>query len=218
MYILGGYQKTGTEWMKFILVNFFVGKQETWADYNTALPNLDAGPIPSSNFFKSHNPHLGIAAGGIAQVRHPFDVCMSSYRYIRDIDSLEVPPIEVYIDAFIHNRGEITFNELNGCDYVDHVMQWMSQPNAEIVKHEDLRGPYGPDKLRRALYGLGFKVYTEDVFHAMQDARMGRMLRLDVKGHIATQRRMWRDVWTEDQRFRGGIAFRPIMDRFGYEQ
>ncbi len=219
MYILGGYQKTGTEWLKFILVNLMVGKQDTWGAYDAALPNLDAGSTPASNFFKSHNPHLGIATAGIAQVRHPFDVCMSAYRYVKEVDKLEVPPIEVFIDLFIHNRGEITFNQLNGCDYVDHVKTWIDQDNARIVRHEDLRSPAGVAILHAALFNIGFGFSFEKVWRAMDRASVDRMRKLDNRNFLGTVKMgTWKDVWSEDQRFRGGIAFRSIIDRFGYEQ
>lgn len=219
MNILGGYQKTGTEWLKFILVNLTCGKQETWADYNTALCNLaDFCDEPLSGFYKSHFPDAIGMTKGIAQVRHPFDVCMSAYRYVHRVDKFDMVSIPVFIDLFIANRGEVSFNRMNCCDYVEHVQTWTEQVGTALVKHEDLRGPNGAAHLHRALNNIGLNYTFGDVWRAMDLASVDRMRSLDVTGHLGTMTSTWREAWTEEQRFRGGIAFRPIMDRFGYEQ
>jgi hypothetical protein len=216
MNILNGYQKSGTEWVKFILTNIFCGPQSTWVDYNICLPNLVIGADAPSGWHKSHKIEFE-GDKAIHLVRHPFDTIISAYRYRAVIDNVPVPDIGTYIDYFIEHNGDHEFNRINGGSLVEHFRFWQEQDHTFSIAHEILRSEGGPHVIFNVLRILDFSVTKIEVVEAFKLASVERMRELDTTeflGQVTVGQ--WQDHFTSLQRKKGYLAFRPIFDKMGY--
>jgi hypothetical protein len=230
-----GYQKSGTTWLLVTLVNLLNGPIGDWAGHRDLIPNWDdvfcaaraplgwcRGHVACSN----RVPHLERALGALVIVRHPLDVLVSSFRY-RMLYDWDVPEAEIdygrigpYVDVFIANRGDPTFNKTNKIDWYEHVRTWTAyDPGFSVawVRYEDLRE--GAEKvLTPALNRIGVTVDRAAVASALQAASLVRMRRLDDQSFIGAARvGQWRELLTTSQVRAAMDAFGPLCELLRYE-
>jgi hypothetical protein len=229
MNLLAGYQKSGTEWIKFVLTNLFAGERGSWGEYDEALPNHPRRESVSG-WIKTHEPTMSDGFDrALYLVRHPLDVCISSYRYRAVIHDGGSPMsvmsdrdrIRGYVDRFIENRGDDSFNRMNRANWIDHVSGWLEVgiPRAAVVRHESLRNASAMT-LGAALATMGIDqgILTPDIRLAFSRASERRMRSLDRRHFLGrVEVGQWRDYFDAGQAREAEKVFGPIASRFGYD-
>lgn len=227
MYIISGYQKSGTEWLKFILVDLFMGPQKTWTEYTNAIPGLrDPKLVPQCGWAKTHEYIIhDMFKGVIHAVRHPLDVAISSYRYRAVIDGhidhddamSNRNVISRYIDLFIEKQGDPFFNKMNSGTWEMSVLNAISDQRTLIIKHEDLRGPNGQFRLKSVLFAFGFVFTKEQIATAFANNTPMKMRARDDRNFLARiQMDQYMEFVSESQLERAREAF-PTALELGYK-
>lgn len=219
MNVLAGYQKSGTEWTKFLIAHCILGPQRNWTEYTDAVPNPREDKPMRCGFLKSHEVRIPKEVYGVIYVvRHPFDVCISSYRYRCEIDKNFDGTIHEYIDTFLEHAGDETFNLINGGDWNAHVTYAMSDARYIILPHEQLRHEQGPMMLRNALLHCGFDIKPERVLMAFRTLTPDYMRTIDNRNFLGKIKiGQWQDEFSPAQREAGRVIFEAAASCFGYE-
>lgn len=197
MYVISGYQKSGTEWLKFMLVDLFLGPQDDWSSYTDAIPGVrDTIHMPKIGWVKTHEasmPRQHIVNGALHTIRHPLDVAISSYRYRLVIDALQdsdtvmkdLKLMSNYIDDFIENVGDPVFEKMNGGTWEDSVRNALEDERVVTVMHEDLRMPmHGPYILHFALDKMGLRLSFDEVQKAFDNHTPEKMRARDDRNFL----------------------------------
>lgn len=238
-----GYQRSGNTWLVFIIANM-LSSFSTWAEYGRAIPNWNdvlekrnqalLGWVRGHLLFSPKLPMMTNMRGAFYIVRHPLDVALSAYSYHMKYGggvALENLPADYlvetrseFIDLFIEYGGAPDMNVINGGDWQENVLSWLtalySGAPISLLRYEDLRE--SPDRamevIWRAFANVGIEWTYDLVRDAVLRANESRMRSLDTQNFMgpAVVGR-WRDVVTENQRERARRKFGNLAGFLGYE-
>lgn len=155
---------------------------------------------------------------GIYMVRHPFDVCLSSYRHRTVIDGKNFELSE-YIDTFIQYKGDPGFKTIGAQDWESNVMGWLEANSQNIpisiVRYEDLkREPF--KQLRPIISEEQFN--DRELTEAIEASDVKEMRKLDKNNFIGPAKMgTWKEILTDKQIKRAFREFGPTMEILGYD-
>lgn len=234
-----GYQKSGNTWLCAIITHMVTGEQETWREYTEAIPNwydwLVEGKWPSHGWVRSHAcladiQNVKLPDGSSVKlrprdsvdsavyiVRHPYDICLSAYRYRTVVDDDVTLPLDRYIDEFIEHGGDPMFKEMNGGDWHTNVGSWIGRHDLRgmMVRYEDLMSD-AADVARQIVEFFAFDPVMPPE-RAAELADASAMREKDDQGFIGdASSGGWRDVFTKEQEKKGMEKFGQALEALGY--
>jgi len=172
---IGGYLRSGTTWMKFIITGLM---------YKTNTPKIVERKIPNvvspedakdKKIYKCHclKPPEGKK---IYMVRHPVDVCVSLFNYIRLTSGKA--DINKHVEKFIKKEGEVIRNY---GPWNQHVKNWVTQNECMVIKYEELlKHPYN---YCLSLWGY-LNIERNNIEYAVENTKFSVMRKLEKKGVV----------------------------------
>jgi hypothetical protein len=160
MKAIWSYQKSGSEWIKLILTSCIYDRLiEDWAVADYAIPNFKYGAKIHHGWAKTHQAKLPtMFDNGLALIRHPLDIAMSSYRYRKVVDmNLGDMSTYEYLLQFCGNQGDPTFNKINQGNLNDYYHNVKNDDRAIAVRYDHLVAEPGILWPCLALMGCDFK-------------------------------------------------------------
>jgi hypothetical protein len=228
--IFASYPKSGSTWLRFMLVDLLTGSDPEWATVGELFPFVGGhrhlSPLlPGGRAVYTHDRATGPVARGVYLVRDGRDVALSEYRWF--VRGGYDRPFNDYLEDFIHGRSYLFGS------WTSHVLYWLDSGLARdgrlhIVKFEDMRAD-----ARSVLEGivdfLGLDhIEPHDIDRVVRDASLERMQakedrapeavlpsrgdRFVGKGSVGG----WKTKLEPEQSSRLEAAMRPALERLGY--
>jgi Sulfotransferase domain len=230
--ILASFPRSGSTWLRFLLLESLTGREAEWKDVNRFIPYVGGHrSIPAllpgdGRLVSTHDPHAGPCRRGILLVRDPRDVALSYYRWsrIRGYDR----DLETFLPAFLDGRMS-----LHG-SWSDNTRFWLDSAvqrggGLHLARFEDLRAD--PTKtIRETLLSMGVAVSDVAIQRAVDGNTLARTREKeeraqpeDVKRYVAGERFVgeglvgeWRSKLTDDQVDQIENRVNDLLDRLGY--
>lgn len=195
--LLASYPRSGSTWLRFLLVEALTGQDAEWESLNRSIPDAGAHRRAprmlggKGRLVKTHDRAVGPCRRAIYLARDGRDVALSEYRWwVRG-------GLKQDFDAFLAEwlRGS---NSLFGF-WGDHVAYWLDSALASraallVVRFEDLRTDTQAS-LRRIVRFLGAEVSDETIAAAIEHNSVGRSREKEerapaseVRKHASTER------------------------------
>jgi hypothetical protein len=172
--ILASYPRSGSTWLRFLLLESITGRTAEWKDVNRLIPYVGGHRnipplLPSaSRLVSTHDPRVGPCRRGVLLVRDPRDVVLSYYRWscLRGYDH----DLETFLPAFLD--GSLS---LHG-SWADNTRYWLDsalqrEGRLHLVRFEDLHA----DPARTIQHILLF-IGAAASDHAIQSAVAGNTI------------------------------------------
>jgi hypothetical protein len=249
---IASYPKSGNTWIRFLVGNLLFGRQESAAALHQLVPDIhelrESFTIPTvRQAVKTHfvatrlKPLLPYTAAAIYVVRHPADVMISNFHYLRR-SGTHAPSLEQYVDAFIEHRGDPRWMQAGMGSWADNVLSWTRTPfpfPVLCLRYDDLLNE--PVVCVHALTELlGYKTSREEIERAVADSSFERMREIEeadiraqrvgifykpyLQGSIDSGLRFMRsgksgsaeEVLSGERLARFQAAFGPLMGELGY--
>lgn len=241
MFWLAGYQKSGMHWIAEIIKSM-MGFRDHYA-YGTpdpTLPNwndLPQGRQPPIGWVRGHIPFGDLPRpeefeGAIYVVRHPLDVCVSSFRHHMKVDK-GVDPTDMpsamreklltdHIEWFLECGGYSLFAAIGSDTWAVNVESWLGAKQGDysgiaVVKYEDmLIVPI--QTMADAFRECGFRPPSAASLKlAVARASLPAMRARDRTGFIGPAKSgQWRDCFSAAQVDKAKIVFGYSASRLGY--
>jgi hypothetical protein len=131
---VGSYPRSGSTWLRFMLLEILAGQASGFANTNEMLPDVgkhEAGApvLPhSGRLIKTHETFRAEYRKAIYLVRDPRDVALSEFAYQTAL-GLEKDDFDTYLERFLQS-GVNPFGS-----WIDHANSWM---NAAAAQHGDI--------------------------------------------------------------------------------
>jgi hypothetical protein len=122
---VGSYPRSGSTWLRFMLLEILAGQASGFANTNEMLPDVgkhQAGaPVLPGNgrLIKTHEPFRSQYKKAIYLVRDPRDVAISEFAYQTAL-GVEKDDFDVYVERFL-TYGVNPFGS-----WIDHATSWMN--------------------------------------------------------------------------------------------
>jgi len=126
---VGSYPRSGSTWLRFMLLEILAGQTSGFAKTNEMLPDVGkhkagASVLPGSGrLIKTHEPFRAEYAKAIYLVRDPRDVALSEFAYQKALGLTE-DDFDVYVERIL--RGGV--NPFGS--WIDHAASWMDAADA----------------------------------------------------------------------------------------
>jgi Sulfotransferase domain len=126
---VGSYPRSGSTWLRFMLLEILAGQASGFANTNEMLPDIgkhEAGApvLPGSGrLIKTHEPFRAEYKRAIYLVRDPRDVALSEFAYQKAL-GLAQDDFDVYVKRFLQG-GVNPFGS-----WIDHATSWMGAADA----------------------------------------------------------------------------------------
>jgi len=226
---VGSYPRSGSTWLRFMLLEILAGQASGFANTNEMLPDVGkhaAGAAVlsgSGRLIKTHEPFRGEYRKAIYLVRDPRDVALSEFAYQKAL-GLAQDDFDVYVERFLRH-GVNPFGS-----WIDHATSWVNAADAgraEIlhVNFEDLKQkpeaqlsrivdflhmPEVKDRIQGAIENNSLARMREKEKESPQRASAnGRFIRSGSAGG-------WRSTFTERQAQLVQQYAGTLMARIGY--
>ena len=172
--ILSSYPRSGSTWLRFLLLESITGRAAEWKELNRLIPYVGGHrSIPpllpgASRLVSTHDPRVGPCRRSVLLVRDPRDVVLSYYRWLclqgYDHD------LETFLPAYLDGRLS-----LHG-SWADNTRYWLDsalqgEGRLHLVRFEDLRVDPATT-IQRILLFIGAAVSD----HAIQSAVAGNTI------------------------------------------
>ncbi len=149
---IASYPKSGNTWVRFLVCNLVFGVQSSAAALNRLAPDIhELGtrlePSAAPTFLKSHFPFspamplAAYSAGAIYVVRHPADVMLSNFHYLRRSTPNAELTLSQYVDRYLAARGDPRWIRFGMGPWDDHVRSWLAVERPFpllLLRYEDL--------------------------------------------------------------------------------
>jgi len=122
---VGSYPRSGSTWLRFMLLEILAGEASGFANTNEMLPDVGkheagAAVLPGSGrLIKTHEAFRPEYKKAIYLVRDPRDVALSEYAYQKALGFAD-DDFDAYLERFLRT-GVNPF-----CSWIDHVNSWMN--------------------------------------------------------------------------------------------
>jgi len=126
---VGSYPRSGSTWLRFMLLEILAGQASGFANTNEMLPDVGkheggAPVLPGSGrLIKTHEPFRTEYKKAIYLVRDPRDVALSEFAYQKAL-GLTQEDFDPYLERFLR-RGVNPFGS-----WIDHATSWMDAADA----------------------------------------------------------------------------------------
>lgn len=215
MNIISSYQKSGSQWTKFMIAYLKNGGPLTdWEEYDNSIPNLGSDKAGKFGWYKTHKANVIDEANHILYlIRHPLDIAVSAYRYRTMTDGARLGPVRDYLSVFIDNQGDRVFNDMNGGNWEQSVINHLSTPKVRYGFYEEMKDDYG------AVYELlqgsiaTEPEYVEFAYDALTEPKMREMDKINFLGKVMVGQ--YHDYITDEQLRAARDAFPTALD-LGY--
>jgi hypothetical protein len=230
--ILASYPRSGSTWLRFLLLESVTGQKAEWKNVNRLIPYVGGhrripALLPGNRrFVSTHDSRIGPSKRGVLLVRDPRDVSLSYFRW-RQLRGYE-GDFATFLPSFLD--GSVSFHG----SWSDNTRYWLDSSlhrngGLHVVRFEDLRAdPVGG--VRKILVFLGATVDDEAIRGAVNENTIARSREkeeraepADVK-HYASGGRFvgegrvgtWQSKLTDEQiqRIEDGVG--DLLDRLGY--
>ena len=131
---VGSYPRSGSTWLRFMLLEILAGQASGFANTNEMLPDVGkheagASVLPGDGrLIKTHEPFRAAYRKAIYLVRDPRDVALSEFAYQTAL-GVEKGDFDTYVERFLQT-GVNPFGS-----WIDHANSWM---NAADAKRADI--------------------------------------------------------------------------------
>jgi hypothetical protein len=226
---VGAYPRSGSTWLRFMLVEILGGESSAFTTVNNAVPDVGyhkgtTAILPhNGRLIKTHEPYQREYKKAIYLVRDPRDVVLSEFAYQKAL-GLAGDDFDVYLARFL--RGEV--NPFGS--WINHVSSWINamdkgEVNGVLVRFEDLRRdseneladligfldvPVSREKIRQAV--------ANNSLEKMKDKEKKNPQRASVKGRFVRSGAVggWRDQFTQHQLELVQQHAGKVLERLGY--
>jgi hypothetical protein len=175
---VGAYPRSGSTWLRFMLVEILGGESSAFTTVNNAVPDVGyhretSAILPhNGRLIKTHEPYQKEYKQAIYLMRDPRDVCLSEFAYQKAL-GLAGNDFDVYLGRFL--RGEV--NPFGS--WVNHVGSWIDAVDSGrvhglLVRFEDLRREPEP-RLAELIQFLGVPVDRERIHQAVANNSLEKM-------------------------------------------
>jgi Sulfotransferase domain len=182
------YPRSGSTWLRFILVELLAGQSSGFNSVNTASPDVGqhASGQPllpgGGRLIKTHELYRRSYRRAIYLARDPRDVMLSEYNYEKALGVID-DDFDAFLDAFLR-KGVNPFGL-----WIDHVNTWLHAADAGrcellVVRFEDMRRET-EKSLGQMMEFLNFPVDAETIRKAVAANSLEQM---KAKEKISPQR------------------------------
>jgi Sulfotransferase domain len=231
--ILASFPRSGSTWLRFLLLESLTGNTAEWNDVNRLIPYVGGQrSIPAllpgdGRLVSTHDPRTGPCRRAVLLVRDPRDVVLSYYRWL----SLHgySHDLETFLPAFLD--GRLTFHGA----WSDNTRYWLDSASHRggrrlcVVRFEDLRAD-SFETIRRILLFMDVEVSDDAIHRAVSGNTIERSRekeeragpqdvkrypsggRFVGKGSVGT----WQSKLTDDQVRQVEDRASDLLDRLGY--
>ncbi len=228
---VGSYPRSGSTWLRFMLLEILAGQASGFANTNEMLPDVgkhEAGaPVLPGNgrLIKTHEPFRAEYKKAIYLVRDPRDVALSEFAYQTAL-GVEKNDFDPYIERFLRS-GVNPFGS-----WIDHANSWMNAAKAQQgeilhVNFEELKQK-PQEQLGRIVDFLHMPEVKERIPGAIENNSLARMKekekanpqRASAKGRFIRSGSAggWRGSFTERQAQLVQQYAGSLMARLGYSE
>jgi len=230
--LLASYPKSGSTWLRFMLVELLTGRDPEWAFVTETIPYVGehrrmAPTLPGGGrLLYTHDRATGRAWRAVYLARDVRDVVLSEHRWIaRGGTRLE---LSRFVTDFVEGRSHLFGS------WADHVRYWLDSPlagdgNLLVVTFEDLRAD-PTARLGDIARFIGLDPSQEEVRRAVEDNSLERMQAKEARApsavlrqHDTTERFVgagavgdWRSKLTADEVATVERASHDALRRLGY--
>jgi Sulfotransferase domain len=228
--LFGSYPKSGSTWLRFMLVDLLTGRDPEWATVGDLFPFVGGhrrlSPLlRGGRAVYTHDQATGPVTRGVYLVRDGRDVALSEYRWF--VRGGYEQPFDDYLDDFIDGRSYLFGS------WTSHVLYWLDSGLARsgrlhVVKFEDMRTDAW-SVLKGIVDFLGLDhVAPREIDRVVRDASLEQMRakedrapesvlpswgdRFVGKGSVGG----WKTRLEPQQSARLEAAMRPALVRLGY--
>lgn len=185
---IGSYPRSGSTWLRFLLVEALAGQSSGFKNVNELIPDVgDHGNAQAilpggGRVIKTHETYRASYQRAICLVRDPRDVVLSEYAYQKAL-GLAGDDFDGYVTAFLRD-GVNPFGT-----WTNHVRGWLDAAQKQpaqilVVRYEDLR-QQTPKMLAKLMDFFGKKVDEAAILKAIENNSLERM---QAKEKVAPQR------------------------------
>ena len=228
---VGSYPRSGSTWLRFMLLEILAGQTSGFANTNEMLPDVGkheagASVLPGGGrLIKTHESFRSEYRRAIYLVRDPRDVAISEFAYQQAL-GFAAGDFDRYVERFMQN-GVNPFGS-----WIGHATSWMKASDlgrAEIlsVKFEELKQrPH--EELGRIVEFLGVSEVKGRISRAIENNSLARMKekekknpqRASVKGRFIRSGSAggWRSTFTERQAQLVQQYGGTLLARLGYSE
>ena len=228
---VGSYPRSGSTWLRFMLLEILAGQASGFANTNEMLPDVgkhEAGAtvLPGNGrLIKTHEPFRAEYRKAIYLVRDPRDVALSEFAYQTAL-GVEKNDFDTYIERFLRT-GVNPFGS-----WIDHANSWMNAAEAQRgqilhVNFEELKQK-PQEQLGRIVDFLHMPEVKERIPGAIENNSLARMKekekanpqRASAKGRFIRSGSAggWRASFTERQAQLVQQYAGSLMARLGYSE
>jgi hypothetical protein len=226
---VGSYPRSGSTWLRFMLLEILAGKASGFANTNEMLPDVGkheagASVLPGSGrLIKTHEPFRAEYRKAIYLVRDPRDVALSEFAYQKALGVVQ-DDFDLYMERFLQ-AGVNPFGS-----WVGHATSWMDAADAGraqilTVNFEELkRKPH--EELGRIVDFLDMPEVKARIPAAIENNSVARMKekekanpqRASAKGRFIRSGSAggWRSALTDQQAQLVQQHAGALMARLGY--
>ncbi|HEX6399948.1 MAG TPA: sulfotransferase domain-containing protein [Actinomycetota bacterium] len=230
--LLASYPKSGSTWLRFMLVELLTGRDPEWAFVTDTVPYVGehrrmAPTLPAGGrLLYTHDRATGRAGRAVYLVRDVRDVVLSEHRWIeRGGTHLD---LSGFVTDFVGGKSHLFGS------WADHVRYWLDsriakEGNLLVVTFEDLRAEPAA-RLAEIARFVGLDPSDAEIERAVDDnslqrmqAKEGRAPSAVLRQHDTTERFVgagtvggWRSKLTEDEVATVERASHESLRRLGY--
>jgi hypothetical protein len=178
MSFTASYPRSGSTWLRFILVELLAGKSSGFKSVNSASPDVGhhASGQPllpgGGRLIKTHELYRKSYKRAIYLARDPRDVMLSEFNYEKNLAVID-DNFDAFLDAFLR-KGVNPFGL-----WIDHVNTWLDAADAGqcellVVRFEDMRRET-EKALAQMMEFLNFPVDAETIRKAVEANSLEQM-------------------------------------------
>jgi hypothetical protein len=192
---LASYPKSGSTWVRFMLLNLLLGKQATTEKLDTLIPDIHNCPgkihfqpgfpqlVKTHYMLTEHMPLYEMTTGVIYVVRNPMDIALSAANYaclkqeVPDEPDIRNRFLSKYLSDFAANGGDPEWIEGRLGTWEQNVRSWVvDHPTLPLlmIRYEDLIAD-AAGQLARINHALKFGKDTGEVLDAVESSTFERM-------------------------------------------
>jgi hypothetical protein len=174
---VGSYPRSGSTWLRFMLLEILAGQASGFANTNEMLPDVGkhqsgAPVLPGhGRLIKTHEPFRAEYKKSIFLVRDPRDVALSEFAFHRAL-GLAGDDFDSYLEQFL--RGSV--NPFGS--WIGHTNSWMDAADSDraqiLVNFEQLKRAPEPE-LDRIVDFLGMPEVKDRIPAAVENNSLARM-------------------------------------------
>ena len=218
-YIVAGYPKSGTTWVRIFLYLYYYSESLDMDDLERKLPSLskhlgifDRFSWGGRKFFKTHDLYSknSINFTSLYVARDPRSVCVSAYNYEKRIGSIDQShALGEYVDQFL-NGAVLNLN----FTWDEHLQSWFNSDcqKVNVFKYEDmLKDPL--EQFERIIRLVDVNVDYNKLLSCVEQSSFKNLKDFEEKNGERVTR--WKNIDRSIPFFRNGSAeeWRAVLSR-----